>query len=128
MPLRAGQGADKIISQGACRGCRNGKSVAQKLLDLTRKIIAAPPDRAFPHRARWRGAIVDRDVLARQLEELEARFAEDTEALKLKYEPESIALETIEIRPRKSDIQVDLMALAWTPWLVGADGIAERAF
>jgi hypothetical protein len=34
-------------------------------------------------------------------------------------------LETIDVRPRKSDTTVGQVRLVWTPWRVGPDGIAE---
>jgi hypothetical protein len=63
-----------------------------------------------------------------ELEELEAGLAREIEALRAAHDAGPPALETIEIRPRKSDIQIDGLALVWMPWSVDADGIATPAW
>jgi hypothetical protein len=70
------------------------------------------------------------DLAAQQqkLEALEAQFEEDSRALMEQYDPACLELEEIVIRPRKSDIVVGAIRLAWTPWSVDTSGIAERAF
>ena len=41
---------------------------------------------------------------------------------------EAAKLEAMPIRPRKADITVEQVVLAWTPWKVGADGKPESAY
>jgi hypothetical protein len=55
-------------------------------------------------------------ALQEQLAELEAQFKGDLDRLEATLDPKSEALETIEIKPKKSDIRADLVALAWTPF------------
>ena len=52
--------------------------------------------------------------LERQLEELKARLAEETERIRA-ADPMAEELETVTVRPKKSDITVSLVALAWAP-------------
>jgi hypothetical protein len=53
------------------------------------------------------------DRLKAKLAELEETFEEKVEKLKELPAPSEIELEEVSIRPRKSDISVVLMALAW---------------
>ena len=48
--------------------------------------------------------------------------------LKEKYNPEFLDLEQTRVCPRKSDLSVKTVQLAWTPWQIDADGIAEPLF
>jgi hypothetical protein len=57
-------------------------------------------------------------------QELEREVADVTS----RFDPESVVLETTEIRPRKSDISVERMSLAWTPWWVHPTGSSRPAF
>ena len=42
-------------------------------------------------------------------------------------DPASIALENIRIAPRKSDIAIGRVAIAWEPWRTGPDGFPRLA-
>ncbi len=54
-------------------------------------------------------------ALAR-LAALEAEFEQETEQIRDKYDPSLEDLETVVIRPKKKDIAVNLVALAWAPY------------
>lgn len=60
--------------------------------------------------------------------ELEEEFARDVDQLEEELSVENIDLEPLEVRPRKSDIEVEEFAVVWTPWRVDQAGIAERLF
>ena len=61
-----------------------------------------------------------------ELRALDAEFQGETAALRVaSAEP---VLEELPLRPRKSDTQVERVALVWLPYRVGADGRAEPAF
>ena len=62
------------------------------------------------------------------LEELNARFEEEIRQIQERHHPESSSIEPVEIRPRKADLSVADPILAWVPWRVRADGLAEPAF
>jgi hypothetical protein len=63
-----------------------------------------------------------------KLAELEEKFEEKTEQVKTLPDPADLDLEELRIPPRKSDIMIDLMALAWTPWKKTPDGMLEPIF
>jgi hypothetical protein len=69
------------------------------------------------HRAR---ATVEATV--ERLAELEAEFEAETEQIREKYDPALEDLETVVVRPKKKDIAVQLVALAWAPhWQRGGE-------
>ena len=49
-------------------------------------------------------------------------------ALQERYEPTAVRVNTTRIRPRKSDIAVGAVGIAWVPWMTGPDGMPEPAF
>jgi hypothetical protein len=67
-------------------------------------------------------------ALRQRLSEMEADFEEEIAQLQDEYDPESLELTPMEIRPRKADIQVSELLLAWVPWRISTEGIAEPAY
>ncbi|MHC5009740.1 MAG: ATP-binding protein, partial [Planctomycetota bacterium] len=65
-------------------------------------------------------------ALQDDLKRLEAEFEAKVDQLEAQVDPTSFEIEAVPIRPRKSDIGVDRLVLAWAPWKVDRDGIAER--
>ncbi len=93
---------------------------------------ASTAARGASRAARERGDVAraqeDAEALEQQLQELEAEFSERLEAVREKLGDAELVCEELPIRPRKSDLSVERVALVWTPWRVGADGIAEPDF
>ena len=63
-----------------------------------------------------------------ELQELEETFEDEVEALRDLPDPAALELEEIPIRPRKSDITVSRLALAWTPWERIDEGVVEPRY
>jgi hypothetical protein len=87
---------------------------------------AATAARGVSRAARERGDI-DRaeervEDLRAELAELEAALERDVAGLEAAPEPQ---VEGKRIAPRKSDLDVEALALVWVPWRVGADGRPE---
>ena len=74
-------------------------------------------------------ARAEREVAAQEekLQDLEEEFRDAVADLRDGFAPEDIELQEIVVRPRKSDIGVEGLALQWVPWRVDSDGVAERA-
>jgi hypothetical protein len=70
----------------------------------------------------------DAEALRQQLEQLEAEFEEQLAAVRERLGGEELVYQELPVRPRKSDLAVERVALVWTPWRVGAEGIAEPDF
>jgi hypothetical protein len=71
-----------------------------------------------------------REVLFAQekLAEMEEDFQAEIAKQGMEFQPEDLSLSEILIRPRKSDIIVERLALIWLPWKVNQDGLVEPAF
>ncbi|MFT7638376.1 MAG: hypothetical protein ACI9G1_000097 [Pirellulaceae bacterium] len=68
------------------------------------------------------------EQLKEELAEMESEFEEELETVKQEFEVAELDLEELEIAPRKSDLDVERVALVWLPWRVDKDGIAEPNF
>jgi uncharacterized protein YdgA (DUF945 family) len=67
-------------------------------------------------------------ALQEQLADLEAQFKSESEALAAATDPLNEKLETISIKPTKSNIAVKLVTLAWTPHWRAQDGTVIPAW
>ena len=109
-----------------------GALFGRKLSSRTNVSKASTSVRSLGRTAEQRGdiarAIEDHEEAQRKLMELEEEFTEETQALEAEYDVENLELEELSVKPRKSDIGVQRVALAWTPWRVDASGIAEPVY
>lgn len=62
------------------------------------------------------------EALQQQLADLQAQFDAEANDLAAQIDPLTESLETIEIRPKKTDISVQLVALVWMPHWKDAEG------
>jgi len=63
--------------------------------------------------------------LRQQLRDLDDQLASELEMLDSSLQPRTEPLETVSLRPRRSDVEVRLVALAWAPCGRGSDGSIE---
>ncbi len=93
---------------------------------------AASTIRSASRTAKERGDIAratdNVEALQKRLAEMEATFETEIEEIRTDADIDNLEFEELTIRPRKSDIAVETIALAWTPYVVRQDGIAEAAF
>ncbi|MDA1049742.1 MAG: hypothetical protein O3C40_04590 [Planctomycetota bacterium] len=68
------------------------------------------------------------ESLQEQLVALEEEFTHESEQLRQQLTAEALELKELPIKPRKSDLTVDRVALVWTPWILDAVGMAQPAF
>jgi hypothetical protein len=62
------------------------------------------------------------------MDALEVQFQEDANALSAAADPMTEPLQRVTIKPKKTDISVTLVALAWAPHLVSPTGEATQAW
>jgi hypothetical protein len=62
------------------------------------------------------------ESLEARLGALEEEFQAETEALETKMDPQTEELETLTLRPKKADISIALLSLAWVPFWQGPGG------
>src|SRR5215472_4310228 len=67
------------------------------------------------------------DAAKKQLADAEAEFQEETEKLQAAAAPEALTVVDFTVPPRKADIAVGTLLLAWSPWRAGADGLPAPA-
>ncbi|MFO1406096.1 MAG: hypothetical protein U1F08_01050 [Steroidobacteraceae bacterium] len=94
---------------GALFGGRRGSAYG-KVASAARGI-----GRASRQRADVEQAEAERDTVQRQIEALETELEAEVAALEARYEPNALRVETVAVRPRKSDITVGDVALVWRP-------------
>ncbi len=68
------------------------------------------------------------EVLRQKYAELEAKFQAEVDQLDPILRVEAAELKPMPLRPKKADITIEQVVLAWTPWKVGADGKPEAAY
>ena len=68
------------------------------------------------------------DEYFRKMEVLETEFTDEVDRMAELYDTDNLELEDDSLRPRKSDLKINTMALVWTPWVVDEDGDAEAVF
>ena len=84
------------------------------------KAIQESGERALPSRtstAPWRGSRTWR-----------CRSRPRSRSWRPRLRPEALVLEAIELAPKKADITIEQVVLAWTPWTAGAGGQPEAAY
>ena len=121
---RAGQKIEREQSQASSETLATAVSVGGSLLgalfggrrgSASAKIASAARGigRTSRQRADVEHAEAERDTLRRQIEALETELEAEVAALAARYEPNALRIETVEVRPRKSDIAVGDLALVW---------------
>jgi hypothetical protein len=68
------------------------------------------------------------EALQKRLADLEAEFKGELDALAAASDAQTEALETLTLKPKKSNISVQLLALAWTPHWRDAQGMVAPAW
>jgi hypothetical protein len=67
-------------------------------------------------------------ALEQQLADLEAQFQKELDALEEKVDPTTLELTTKVVKPKKTNISVQTVALAWAPYWQSGRGTATPAF
>ncbi len=66
--------------------------------------------------------------LRQQMQDLEVELQAEVEALDTKFEQDIETLEPLALKPRKTDVDVRILALAWVPFRESASGELEPAW
>lgn len=62
------------------------------------------------------------EAIQKKFDDLNAEFEAESAKIRASMPEEELVLEEIAVRPKKTDIVVTKLALAWTPWVVSGDG------
>ncbi|MDJ0785158.1 MAG: DUF87 domain-containing protein [Myxococcota bacterium] len=114
---------DTLISVGATViGALFGRKLASARTVGRATTTARGAQRAMRERGDIERAEETAEALREELESLEARFAEDTAEVEAEIDDAGIELEEVVVRPRKTDVEVERLALVWMPWWKKSDG------
>ncbi|MCX6029425.1 MAG: ATP-binding protein [Chloroflexi bacterium] len=70
----------------------------------------------------------DMETYQQQLKDLEAQLNDEITALQAKMDPQNETLDSLTIRPKKTDIAVQLVTLLWLPYWQDARGNVSQAW
>jgi len=117
---------DATIAMGSSvLGAFLGRKAVSKT-DVTRATTAA---KAVSRAAQQRGdagqAAGSLESLRRKYDELQVKFQEEIESLDAALRPEALVLEPAPLRPKKTDITIERVVLAWMPHQVAIEGRTE---
>ncbi|MBI2480589.1 MAG: ATP-binding protein, partial [Planctomycetia bacterium] len=109
-----------------------GAFFGRKLASATSVSRAATSMRSAGKMARERSDVARAEDTVESLQEqlvaLEEEFERETKQLREQLTEDALELKELPIKPRKSDLTVEQVALAWTPWILDAVGMAQPAF
>jgi hypothetical protein len=63
-----------------------------------------------------------------EIQKLEQELAEEIKELEGQFDVDILTLKSLEVTPRKSDIEVGKIAVVWTPWKVDPQDLAEPLY
>jgi hypothetical protein len=138
---RAQQAVEREGEEATQAGVQTAISVGAAILGavLGRKTVSATTLGRATTAARGAGRVLKErqdtgraretvEALQQQIAEIEAEVEAQLAQLEQREDPLASPLETVAIKPRKTDITVRLCALAWAPYRVDAQGQATPAW
>lgn len=123
------QSVDTALSVGTTiLGALFGRKVAS-VGNLGRARTAArSASKAVKERGDIASAQEDIAAIDQQIADLSAQVDEELKQVEGSIDPATLALEPIEVRPRKGDITVGTVALVWCPFRTTSQGMPEAAY
>jgi hypothetical protein len=89
-------------------------------------------DPAFRSAATERGqqsnAQISVDRATQQKDQLEQDYQDRLKELTASFDSRTVQIDSFELKPRKGDIEVDQVSLAWLPWRINTSGHAEPVY
>jgi hypothetical protein len=121
--------SDAIISVGSSvLGALLGRKAISKT-SITRAATAAKAaSRAAQQRGDASQAAGSLETLRQKYDDLQAKFQKEIELLDSALRPEALVLEPSPLRPKKTDITVERVVLAWMPYQAGTEGRMEAVY
>jgi hypothetical protein len=120
---------DATIAMGSSvLGALLGRKAVSKTNVSRAATAAKAANRAAQQRDGASQAAGSLESLRQKYNDLQAKFQLEIEKLDAALRPEALVFEPSPIRPRKTDITVERVVLAWMPNHVGTDGRLEAAY
>jgi hypothetical protein len=109
-----------------------GALFGRKLASSTNVTRASTSARSVGSAAQQRGDVSRaKEKLDSRIEEkklLEEELEDEIEKLAEEWDIAELEIKSIDLRPRKSDIQIEPLQVVWTPWQIDESGLAEPLF
>ena len=109
-----------------------GALLGRKTISKTNVTRATTVVKAASRAAQRRGeagqAASELESLRQEHDDLQGKFQEEIEAMAASLRPEALALEPLPLRPKKGDITIERVVLAWMPYQIGAEGRTEAVY
>jgi hypothetical protein len=120
---------DATIALGnSVLGALLGRKTISKT-NVTRATTAAKAaGRAVQQRGDVGQAASELESLRQEHNELQNQFQQEIELMAASLRPEALVLEPLPLRPKKADITIERVVLAWMPYQVGTDGRMEAVY
>ena len=120
---------DATIAMGSSvLGALLGRKAVSKTNVSRTATAAKAASRAARQRDGANQAAGSLESLRQKYTELQARFQFEIEKVDAALRPEALVFEPSSIRPKKTDITVERVVLAWMPYHLGAEGRLEAAY
>ena len=120
---------DATIAMGSSvLGALLGRKAVSKTNVSRAATAAKAASRAAQQRDGASQAAESLESLRQKYTDLQAKFQLEIEKVDAALRPEALVFEPSPIRPRKTDITVERVVLAWMPYHVGAGGRMEAAY
>jgi hypothetical protein len=120
---------DATIAMGtSVLGAFLGRKAASKTNVSRAAAAAKAANRAAQQRGGASQAAESLALLRQKYTDLQAKFQREIEDIDAALRPEALVLEPSSIRPRKTDITVERVVLAWLPHYLDAGGRLEAAY
>ncbi len=103
------------------------KTISKTNVTRATKVVKTA-SRAVQRRGEVGQAASELESLRQERDGLQSKFQEDIEAMAASLRPEALVLEPLPLRPKKGDITIERVVLAWMPYQVGAEGRTEAVY
>jgi hypothetical protein len=120
---------DATIAMGSSvLGALLGRKAVSKTSVSKASTAAKAATRAAQQREGVSQAADSLGLLRQKYTDLQAKFQLEIEKIDAALRPESLIFESSSIRPKKTDITIERVVLAWLPYHVGTEGQVEAAY
>jgi len=120
---------DATIEMGSSvLGALLGRKTVSKTSMARAATVAKAATRAVQQRGDAGQAAGSLESLRRKHDELQAKFQAEIETMDAALRPEALVFEPLPLRPKKTDITIERVVLAWMPHQAGAEGRLEAVY
>lgn len=117
-----------VSAGGAVLGALFGRKVLSRSTVGRAGSVARGVGRTMQERQDVERAEENLEALQKNLADLSAELEAEVDRLEARFDPESEELEVLGLKPRRKDVEIRFLTLAWAPRRPGAGGTPEPAW